>query len=75
MRTAARVPTGMNAGVRNVPRSSLLVLIDAFVGPRWRELYAAALAHDYRFLSLGDAMLLQRTPGVGSGGAASGRSP
>jgi len=40
------------------PRSSLLVLIDAFVGPHWRDLYAEALAGDYRFLSFGDAMLL-----------------
>lgn len=54
----------------HVPRSSLLVLVDAFVGPRWRELYEAALAGDYRFLSLGDAMLLQRSaPETGSGGA------
>ncbi len=44
----------------HVPRSSLLVLVDAFVGPRWRDVYAAALAGDYRFLSLGDAMLLDR---------------
>lgn len=42
------------------PRSSLLVLIDAFVGPRWREIYAHALDGDYRFLSFGDAMLLAR---------------
>lgn len=42
------------------PRSSLLVMIEAFVGPRWRELYATALADDYRFLSFGDAMLLDR---------------
>lgn len=41
------------------PRSSLLVLIDAFVGPRWRDLYATALAEGYRFLSFGDAMLLR----------------
>lgn len=41
------------------PRSSLLVLIDAFVGPRWRDLYAEALAQGYRFLSFGDAMLLR----------------
>jgi S-adenosylmethionine:tRNA ribosyltransferase-isomerase len=45
------------------PRSSLLVLIDAFVGPRWRELYTAALAEGYRFLSFGDAMLLQGVRG------------
>jgi S-adenosylmethionine:tRNA ribosyltransferase-isomerase len=42
------------------PRSSLLVMIDAFTGPRWRDLYAEALASDYRFLSFGDAMLLTR---------------
>lgn len=45
----------------HVPRSSLLVLVDAFVGDRWRELYRHALDHDYRFLSFGDAMLLERT--------------
>lgn len=43
------------------PRSSLLVMIDAFVGPRWRTLYATALGGDYRFLSFGDAMLLTRS--------------
>jgi S-adenosylmethionine:tRNA ribosyltransferase-isomerase len=43
----------------HVPRSSLLVLVDAFVGPRWRTLYDEALAEGYRFLSFGDAMLLQ----------------
>ncbi len=41
------------------PRSSLLVLIDAFVGPRWRDLYVTALAEGYRFLSFGDAMFLR----------------
>jgi S-adenosylmethionine:tRNA ribosyltransferase-isomerase len=41
------------------PRSSLLVLIDALIGPRWRDLYAEALAEGYRFLSFGDAMLLR----------------
>jgi len=35
-------------------------MIDAFVGPRWRDLYADALRNDYRFLSFGDAMLLTR---------------
>ena len=48
----------------HLPRSSLLVLIDAFVGPRWRRLYADALAADYRFLSFGDAMLLRRGRGA-----------
>lgn len=45
----------------HLPRSSLLVMIDAFVGARWRDLYDEALARDdYRFLSFGDAMLLVR---------------
>ncbi len=49
------------------PRSSLLVMIDAFVGEapdgtsRWRHLYADALARNYRFLSFGDAMLVTRS--------------
>jgi S-adenosylmethionine:tRNA ribosyltransferase-isomerase len=42
------------------PRSSLLVLLEAFCGPRWRELYGVALAQGYRFLSFGDAMLVGR---------------
>lgn len=46
----------------HAPRSSLLCLVDAFVGPRWRGLYAEALADGYRFLSFGDAMLLARAP-------------
>jgi S-adenosylmethionine:tRNA ribosyltransferase-isomerase len=45
----------------HLPRSSLLVLIDAFVGARWRDLYGIALAAGYRFLSFGDAMLLDRS--------------
>jgi S-adenosylmethionine:tRNA ribosyltransferase-isomerase len=44
----------------HLPRSSLLVLVDAFVGSRWRDLYDDALASGYRFLSFGDAMLLDR---------------
>jgi len=40
------------------PRSSLLVLLAAFVGDeRWRDAYAHALGAGYRFLSLGDCML------------------
>jgi len=44
----------------HLPKTTLLMMIDAFVGPRWRDLYATALASDYRFLSFGDAMLLDR---------------
>ena len=44
----------------HVPRSSLLALVEAFVGPGWRDLYESALRERYRFLSFGDAMLLDR---------------
>ena len=44
----------------HLPRSSLLVMIDAFVGKRWKELYRIALKEDYRFLSFGDAMFVER---------------
>ncbi|MHB1929494.1 MAG: tRNA preQ1(34) S-adenosylmethionine ribosyltransferase-isomerase QueA [Acidimicrobiales bacterium] len=40
------------------PRSTLLLLVEAFAGPRWRDLYAEAIGAGYRFLSFGDAMLL-----------------
>jgi S-adenosylmethionine:tRNA ribosyltransferase-isomerase len=44
----------------HLPRTTLLMMIEAFVGPRWRALYDTALADGYRFLSFGDAMLLDR---------------
>ncbi len=47
----------------HLPRTTLLMMIDAFVGDRWRALYRTALAGDYRFLSFGDAMLLDRHTG------------
>lgn len=46
----------------HLPRSSLLALLAAFVGPRWRNLYTTALAEGYRFLSLGDAMFCTKSP-------------
>ncbi|WP_426572720.1 tRNA preQ1(34) S-adenosylmethionine ribosyltransferase-isomerase QueA [Aquihabitans sp. McL0605] len=48
----------------HVPRSSLLALVESFVGPRWKDLYRSALDEGYRFLSFGDAMLLDRRDGV-----------
>lgn len=45
----------------HLPRTTLLMMIDAFVGERWRTLYETALADGYRFLSFGDAMLLDRS--------------
>ena len=44
----------------HLPRTTLLMMIDAFVGPRWRTLYDEALREQYRFLSFGDTMLLDR---------------
>lgn len=44
----------------HLPRSTLLLLVEAMIGPRWRDLYAVALEAGYRFLSLGDAMWLER---------------
>ena len=39
------------------PGSTLLLLVSAMLGERWREIYDYALTHDYRFLSYGDACL------------------
>ena len=44
----------------HLPGSSLLVLLSAFMGDRWREVYETALARNYRFLSFGDAMICDR---------------
>jgi S-adenosylmethionine:tRNA ribosyltransferase-isomerase len=44
----------------HLPRSSLLLLLDSFAGPGWRDLYDEALREGYRFLSFGDAMLVAR---------------
>ena len=40
------------------PDSTLLLLIAAFVGEGWREIYNYALAQKFRFLSYGDSSLL-----------------
>jgi S-adenosylmethionine:tRNA ribosyltransferase-isomerase len=42
------------------PRSTLLLLLEAFCGTRWRDLYGEALDAGYRFLSFGDAMIVAR---------------
>lgn len=44
----------------HMPKTTLLLMVDAFIGDRWRDIYTNALENDYRFLSLGDAMLLNR---------------
>ncbi len=39
------------------PKSTLLLLVSAFVGDRWKTVYQYALEHDFRFLSYGDSCL------------------
>jgi S-adenosylmethionine:tRNA ribosyltransferase-isomerase len=40
------------------PGSTLILLIAALVGDKWRSIYKEALENDYRFLSYGDSSLL-----------------
>lgn len=40
------------------PKSTLLLLVSAFVGGDWKKVYDYALTHDFRFLSYGDSSLL-----------------
>ena len=42
------------------PKSTLLLLVSAFVGGDWYTIYDYALAHDFRFLSYGDSSILFR---------------
>lgn len=41
------------------PKSTLLLLVSAYVGGAWREIYDFALARDFRFLSYGDSSFLE----------------
>ncbi len=43
------------------PKSTLLLLVSAFIGNDWRKCYDYALQHDFRFLSYGDACLFFAT--------------
>lgn len=42
------------------PKSTLLLLIAAFIGEEWKNVYSYALENDFRFLSYGDSCLLFR---------------
>ena len=52
--------------VRNIitnfhqPKSTLLLLVSAYVGEDWHRIYDYALANDFRFLSYGDSSLLMK---------------
>ncbi len=52
----------VNAIITNFhqPKSTLLLLVSAFVGDDWLKIYNYALAHNFRFLSYGDSSLLVR---------------
>jgi len=50
----------------HVPKSTLLMLVSAFGGMQaLRHAYAHAIRARYRFMSYGDAMLIERDPGAG----------
>ena len=42
------------------PKSTLLLLVSAFVGDDWHTIYDYALSHNFRFLSYGDSSILFR---------------
>ncbi len=56
-----RVVKGMVTNFHQ-PRSTLLLLVSAFTNGDWRPVYDHALANGYRFLSYGDACLLEGMP-------------
>ena len=60
-------PLGYNFRiVRNIvtnfhqPKSTLLLLVSAYLGEDWHKIYDYALSNDFRFLSYGDSSLLIR---------------
>jgi S-adenosylmethionine:tRNA ribosyltransferase-isomerase len=54
-------PSVVDALITNfhAPRTTLIVMIAALIGERWRDVYAHAIASGYRFLSFGDAMFIE----------------
>jgi len=42
------------------PKSTLLLLVSAFVDGNWKEIYNYAMSHEFRFLSYGDSSLLMK---------------
>ena len=54
-----RVVDGMITNFHQ-PKSTLLLLVSAFVGGNWKQIYDYALENDFRFLSYGDSSLLMK---------------
>ena len=52
-----RVINGMITNFHQ-PKSTLLLLVSAFVDGNWKNIYDYAMSHDFRFLSYGDSSLL-----------------
>lgn len=44
----------------HMPKSTLLLLVSAFIGEDWKKVYDYALSRQFRFLSYGDSSLLWR---------------
>ena len=42
------------------PKSTLLLLVAAMIGEKWKEIYDYALKHEFRFLSYGDGCLIYK---------------
>ena len=40
------------------PNTTLIMLVAAFIGKDWKNVYQSALDNNYRFLSYGDSSLL-----------------
>ena len=54
-RIVARIVTNFHQ-----PKSTLLLLVSAYVGDDWHRIYDYALGHGFRFLSYGDSSVLMR---------------
>lgn len=51
-----RIITGLITNFHQ-PKSTLLLLVSALIGERWKDCYRFALEHGFRFLSYGDSCL------------------
>ena len=44
----------------HLPKSTLILLIAAFIGDSWKKVYKFAIKNNYRFFSYGDSSLLYK---------------